>query len=68
MEMARCMLHEKELPREYWAEASNTVVFLLNRLPTKAVDGKTPFESWYDFKPQLKNLKVFDCLCFTNVS
>ena len=67
MEMVRCMLHEKGLPKEYWAEAANTAVFLLNRLPTKAVDGKTPFEAWYGYKPFLKNLKVFGCLCFTYV-
>ena len=44
MEMARCMMHEKGLPKTFWAEAANTVVFVLNRLPTKAVQGKTPFE------------------------
>jgi len=67
MEMMRCMLHEKGLPKEYWAEAANTTVFLLNRLPTKAVDGKTPFEAWYGYKPFLKKFKVFGCLCFTYV-
>ncbi|KAK9122098.1 hypothetical protein Syun_019715 [Stephania yunnanensis] len=67
MEMARCMLHEKSLPKEYWVEVAHTSVFLLNRLPTKAVDGKTPFEAWYGFKPSLKNLKVFGCLCFVYV-
>ena len=61
------MLHEKGLPKEYWAEAANTAVFLLNRLPTKAVNGKTPFETWYGYKPSLKNFKVFGCLCFTYV-
>jgi len=30
MEMERCMLHEKNLPKMFWAEASNTVVFLQN--------------------------------------
>ena len=67
MEMVRCMLHEKGLPKEYWAEATNTAVFLLNRLSTKAVNGKTPFETWYGYKPSLKNFKVFGCLCFTYV-
>jgi len=67
MEMVRCMLHEKGLPKEYWAEVANTAVFLLNRLPTKAVDGKTPFEAWYGYKPFLKKFKVFRCLCFTYV-
>ena len=45
MEIVRCMLHEKGLPKEYWAETANTAVFLLNRLPTKAVNMKTPFKT-----------------------
>lgn len=44
MEMVRCLLYEKSLPKEYWAEAAHTSVFLLNRLLTKALEGKTPFE------------------------
>jgi transposase InsO family protein len=67
MEMARCLMHEKQLPTNFWAEAANTSVFLLNRLPTKAVEGKTPFEAWYGYKPSLHNLKVFGCVCFTTV-
>ena len=30
MEMTRCMLHEQELPKEFWVEATNTTVFLQN--------------------------------------
>ncbi|KAL0559650.1 hypothetical protein IC582_000013 [Cucumis melo] len=67
MEMTRCMLHEKSLPKKFWAEAANTTVFLQNRLPTKALKEKTPFEAWYGYKPSLKFLKVFGCLCFTHV-
>ena len=67
MEMTRCLMFEKNLPREYWAEAAHTAVFLLNRLPTKAVIRKTPYEVWYGFKPSLKNLKVFGSLCFVYV-
>ena len=53
IEMARCMLHEKNLPKKFWAEATNTAVFLQNRLPTKAVKNKTPFEAWYGYKPPM---------------
>ena len=67
MEMARCMMHEKGLPKKFWAEAANTAVFLLNRLPTKAVQRKTPFEAWYGYKPFVHNFKVFGCICFTYV-
>jgi hypothetical protein len=28
MEMVKCMLHEKDLSKIFWAEAANIVVFL----------------------------------------
>ena len=67
MEMARCLLFEKDLPKKFWAEAVNTVVFLLNRLPTRALQNKTPYEAWHYYKPSIKNLKIFGCLCFTYI-
>ncbi|KAM7489733.1 hypothetical protein LguiB_027217 [Lonicera macranthoides] len=67
MEMTRCLLHDKGLPKEFWAEAANTAVFLLNRLPTKALQKRTPFEAWHGYKPQLLNLKTFGCLCFSYI-
>ncbi|RVW76127.1 Retrovirus-related Pol polyprotein from transposon TNT 1-94 [Vitis vinifera] len=46
MEMARCMLFEKKLPKLLWVAAVSTSVYLLNRLPTKSVQSKTPIEAW----------------------
>ena len=65
--MARCLLHEKELPKKLWAKAANTAIFLLNRLLTKALKKKTLFEAWYDYKSELLNLKIFGCLCFSYI-
>jgi len=65
VEMTRCLLHDKGLPKNLWVEAANTAVFLLNRLPTKALQQKTPFEAWYGYKPKLQNLKTFGCLYFS---
>ncbi|KAA3461149.1 Retrovirus-related Pol polyprotein from transposon TNT 1-94 [Gossypium australe] len=48
-------------------EAVNTVVYIQNRLPTKALDHKTPYEAWFRFKPTLAHLKVFGCLCYAHV-
>jgi transposase InsO family protein len=67
MEMARCMLHEKNLTKVFWAEAANTAVFLQNRLPTKLLAEKTPFEMWYNYKPSLSFLKVFGSTCFVHI-
>ena len=37
------------------------LVYLLNRLPTKVMRSRTPFEGWCGRKPQLGHLKVFGC-------
>lgn len=62
--MARCLLLENKLPQSFWAEAVSTSVYLLNRLPTKAVDEMTPFEAWSGIQPSAKHLKVFAILMF----
>jgi len=61
MEIARCMLHEKELPKTFGAKAANMAVFLQNCLPTKVLKDKTPFEAWYGYKSSLTFLKVLIC-------
>ncbi|GKV37173.1 hypothetical protein SLEP1_g45232 [Rubroshorea leprosula] len=72
MEMARCMLAEKKLPKCFWAEAVYTAVYLLNGLPTKAVKGMTPIERKLDEKAEIgifigyatqaKGYKVYDLI------
>ena len=39
-----------------------TVVFILNRVPTKALTGKTPFEACYGHKPSVSFLRTFCCI------
>ncbi|KAL4340682.1 hypothetical protein GQ457_08G019310 [Hibiscus cannabinus] len=67
LNMARCLLFEKKIPKGFWAEDVNTSVYLLNRLPTKALEGKTPFEAWFDATPSIGHLRVFGCVCYMHV-
>ncbi|KAG8472464.1 hypothetical protein CXB51_034185 [Gossypium anomalum] len=67
LDMARCLLFEKKLPKNLWAEVVNTAVYLQNRLPTKALEQKTPFEGWFGFKPSVEHLRVFGCLCYAHI-
>lgn len=67
MDMTRWLLFESKLPNEFWVQAVNTFVYLLNKMPTKVVKEKTPFEDWFDYKPLVSHLKVFGCICFVNV-
>ena len=61
------MLFEKKIPKLLWVEAVSTSVYLLNRLPTKFVQSKTPIEAWSGVKPFVKHLKVFGSLCYLHV-
>ena len=56
------MLKEKQLPRELWGEAVNTVVYLLNRSSTHSLQELTPYEIWTRRKPSIAHLRVFGSL------
>ncbi|BBN70008.1 transposable element gene, partial [Prunus dulcis] len=67
VEMAKCLMLEKKIPFDFWAEAVNTSVYILNRCPTKALSKRTPFEAYGGRKPGIKHLKVFGSLCYAHV-
>ena len=50
-----------------WTESILTATYLINRLPTAVLSGKSPFEMVYNTEPNLLNLKCFGCLCFATV-
>jgi hypothetical protein len=41
-----------------------TAVYILSRSPTKALNGRTPYEAWHGRKPAVSHLRVFGCLTF----
>ncbi|KAG6490416.1 hypothetical protein ZIOFF_051712 [Zingiber officinale] len=48
----------------FWGEAVRHAVYLLNRLPTKALGDRTPFEAWMGRKPHLAHFRVFGCVAY----
>ncbi|XP_020263269.1 uncharacterized protein LOC109839251 [Asparagus officinalis] len=46
VEMAKSLLHEKNLPYKFWGESVNIAVYILNRYPTRALEDMTPFEAF----------------------
>lgn len=62
VEMARSFLKEKSLPSMFWAEAVCHSVYILNRLPTRAISGVTPYEAWSERKPNIGHVRVFGSL------
>ena len=67
VESARSMLLDAKLSHIFWAEAISTATYLRNRCPTKAIDGMTPYEAWYGYKPKVKHLRVFGCDAYMHI-
>lgn len=67
LNMARSMLKSKKMPKEFWAEAVDCAVYLLNRSPTRSVRDKTPIEAWNGRKPGISHLRVFGSVAYAHV-
>lgn len=65
--MARSLLKEKQIPAVMWGEAVRHDVYLLNRLPTCAVAGKTPYEVWTGNKPDIGHIKILGSLAYMKI-
>jgi hypothetical protein len=63
---ARTMPHvTSDLPKELWAEAVNTAVYLANLSLTKVIiKGKIPYELFYGIKLIYKYLRTFGCAVY----
>jgi hypothetical protein len=62
--MARALLKQRGMSAVFWGETMVTAVYILNRSPTKALNGRTPYEAWHGCKPAVSHLRVFSCLAF----
>jgi len=66
---ARAMLYQANMPESFWAEAITTATYILNRLPSDAIDA-IPYELWHA-KPlstnDLKSIKPFGCIVHAHV-
>lgn len=64
--MIRSFLKESKLPAYMWGEAVRHSIYVLSRLPTRALNGKIPYEAWGGKKPDLGHIKVFGCIAYMN--
>lgn len=65
--MARSFLKEKQVPSYFWGEAVRHSVYVLNRLPTRALSNCTPYEAWSGQRPDVSHIRIFGCCAFMKV-
>ena len=54
----RSMISHSSFPKSLWGEALKTVFYVLNRMPSKAVN-KIPYELWTGKRPSIKHLHIW---------
>ncbi|KAM0069913.1 putative RNA-directed DNA polymerase [Helianthus debilis subsp. tardiflorus] len=64
LEIARALRFEASLPVKFWGECILTATYIINRIPSKAVDNKTPYEILVGKPPSYDHMKVFGCLTY----
>nr|GFC45448.1 zinc finger, CCHC-type [Tanacetum cinerariifolium] len=62
------MMKAMKLPLTFWAEAIRHAIYILNRVPTRALVDKTPYETLYNRKPNLENLRIFGCTAYAKIT
>lgn len=61
--VGRSLIFESGMSKSMWGEAIYVATYLLNRRP-KAGQTKTPYELWFNKKPNLNYLKIFGTVAY----
>ncbi|KAJ9538664.1 hypothetical protein OSB04_031397 [Centaurea solstitialis] len=64
VETGLAMMFNAHLPSSYWVDAFSSAVYIINRLPTSTLQGKSPFELLYSQTPNYHTFRAFGCRVF----
>jgi hypothetical protein len=55
------------MPKQYWSDAILNANYLINRIPSTAIDNKIPLEIFFQRKINVDHLRVFGCTSFVKI-
>lgn len=68
LETSRALLFQSNLPKYFWGDCVLTATYLINRFPSKVLNGCSPYEKLFDTKPSYTNLKPFGCMSYVSTT
>ncbi|GKV27140.1 hypothetical protein SLEP1_g36344 [Rubroshorea leprosula] len=67
MNMVQSLMSKSGLPKEFWPEAVNWSVHILNRSTTSPLPDLTPEEAWSGRRPAVDYFRIFGCITYAHV-
>ncbi|GKB63076.1 ribonuclease H-like domain-containing protein [Tanacetum coccineum] len=66
--MIRTLLFQAHLPPTFWVEALHMAAYLLNLLPSAAIQNEIPLTNLFNKQPNYSKLHTFGCLRYPHLS
>lgn len=67
LEASRALMFQSNIPIRFWGDCLLTAAYIINILPFKIRNNKSPFELLYGFPPNYSHLKTFGYLFYATV-
>ncbi|PKU86178.1 Retrovirus-related Pol polyprotein from transposon TNT 1-94 [Dendrobium catenatum] len=64
IETTRALLFHSNIPQKFWIHAVQTVVHLINRLPSLSNKLSSPYQMLFNKPPDYNSFRIFGCLCY----
>ncbi|KAJ0589340.1 putative RNA-directed DNA polymerase [Helianthus annuus] len=64
VETGLAMMFHAKIPANFWVDAFSSAVYIINRVPSTLLGGKSPFELLYNRPPDYSMFRSFGCRVF----
>nr|GEY07577.1 hypothetical protein CTI12_AA091260 [Tanacetum cinerariifolium] len=64
LDIAKALRLQANLPLKFSGDCILSATYLINKMPVKILDWKSPYESLYEKTPTYDHLRVIGCLCY----
>ncbi|XP_068344010.1 uncharacterized protein [Pyrus communis] len=67
LEKTRALMLQMNVPKRFWSQGVLAATYLINRLPSRVLDTKSPSEVMQNKKGNLSHLRIFGCTCYVHI-